>query len=77
MISLRSSTDINWPFQEVENVFFFFIVNQSQRFRGFARMKAPAKRNKEEIAWKLPDKMKAHGFSFGEVIKVSSNVCMQ
>ena len=52
-------------------MFFFFIVNQSQRFRGFARMKAPAKRNKEEIAWKLPDKMKAHGFSFGEVIKVS------
>ena len=51
-------------------MFFFFIVNQSQRFRGFARMKAPAKRNKEEIMWKLPDKMKAHGFSFGEVIKV-------
>ena len=54
-------------------MFFFFIVNQSQRFRGFARMKAPAKRNKEEIMWKLPDKMKAHGFSFGEVIKVSEN----
>jgi len=60
----------NHAFSDVDNVFFFFIVNQSQRFRGFARMRAPAKRNTEEISWKLPDKMKAHGFSFGEVIKL-------
>lgn len=60
----------NQAFCEVENVFFFFIVNQTHEFRGFARMRAPAKRNEEEIRWKLPDKMKADGRSFGEVIKV-------
>ena len=55
----------------MENVFFFFIVNQTHEFRGFARMRAPAKRNEKEIRWKLPDKMKAEGRSFGEVIKVT------
>ena len=53
-------------------MFFFFIVNQTHEFRGFARMRAPAKRNEEEIRWKLPDKMKAEGRSFGEVIKVNA-----
>ena len=60
----------NTPIQTVENVFLFFVVNQTYEFRGFARMKAPGKRNTEEIRWMVPDKMKAEGRTFGDVIKV-------
>ena len=45
-------------------------MNQTYEFRGFARMKAPGKRNSEEIRWMVPDKMKAEGRTFGDVIKV-------
>ena len=33
-------------------------------------MKAPGQRNTEEIRWMVPDKMKADGRTFGDVIKV-------
>ena len=47
-----------------------FVANQTYEFRGFVRMKAPGKRNTEEIRWMVPDKMKAEGRIFGDVIKV-------
>ena len=71
-IFLKNKLEINY-FQEFENVYFFFIVNQSQEFKGFGRMRAPARRNTEDpIHWKLPDKMRQEGRTFGEILKVSN-----